>query len=113
MFTKHNNYRILVHITRPRIKRAPSYSARFFCFQFKTIRITRTTVLRAYGMITSRVVIYTLNHTSSCFIAFELFCQVESSNGLVLISSEDLIAFVFVDNNFISIWFHSRVYFLK
>ena len=50
------------------------YSARFFYFQFKTICIVRTTVLRAHDMIAS-IVIYNFNHTSSCFIVFKLFCK--------------------------------------
>ena len=102
-------YRILAHIMCPHVKRAPPYSARFFHFQFKTNCITRTTLLRAHGMNASIVVIYTLNHTSSCFVAFKLFCKTRVQQ-MDLISSKVLIAFEFVDN-FISIRFH--VYFLK
>ena len=61
LFQIYYEYRILSHITCPRVKRAPSYSTQFFCFQFKTIRITRTTVLRAHGMIASIVIYYTFN----------------------------------------------------
>ena len=61
-------YLILAHIMCPSIKRAPLYIVRFFYFQFKTICITYTTLL--HGMDASIVVIYTLDHTSSCFIAF-------------------------------------------
>ena len=69
-------------------------------------------LLCAHGMNAFIVVIYTLNPTSSCFIAFKLFFQ---SRVQIDLKSKDLIVYMYFFYIFISVsfMFSIHVYFLK